>query len=176
MKALRRIIYSWSLLVITFSAIAGDLVVTAQTPNVSVSTRAEGRNFIRLPELRYDFALTLGCPERMPPQSVSLSVADTRVHLGLDSDDLASRSRVEVSIDVPAAQIAPVAVEDFCTRHEGGNQETQSESVIIPSVLSAQAALTCADEERSEMTYASAVLNVLLYCERDGSPAGHSSR
>ena len=36
MKALRRIIYSWSLLVITFSALAGDLVVTAHTPNGSV--------------------------------------------------------------------------------------------------------------------------------------------
>ena len=176
MKALRRIIYSWSLLVITFSTIAGDLVVTAQTPNVSVSTRPEGRNFMRLPGLRYNFALTMGCPERMPAQWISLSVADTRVVLDLDSDDLGSRSRVEVSIDVPAAQIAPIAVEDFCTRHEGGNLEAQSESVIIPAVLSAQAALTCADEERSEMTYASAVLNVLLYCERDGSPAGHSSR
>ena len=86
-------------------------------------------------------------------------------------------SRVEVSINVPAAQIAPVAVEGFCTTGDDGEQQgTVARSLTIPSVLSAQAALTCADDESTEITYASASLDVLLRCVPEDEPATGSIR
>ena len=154
--------------------LAGDLEVSADTPEIEVSTRPAGRNFMQLPALRYDMVLTTNCPAQFAARAVSLSIADTRI--ALDADRLNQGSRVEVSISVPAAQIAPVAVEGFCTADEGEQASTVARSLKIPSVLSAQAALTCADDQATEITYASAALDVVLRCVPDDEPEARSSR
>ena len=148
---------------------AGDLEVSASTPDVEVSTRPAGRNFMRLPALRYDVVLTTNCPDLLSARSVSLSIADTRI--ALDAERLNEGPRLEISISVPAAQIAPVAVAGFCTDDDGEPAGPGARSVRIPSVLSAQAALTCADDESTEITYASTSLDVLLRCEVEEEPA-----
>lgn len=149
---------------------AGELGLSANTPEVRVSTRPEGRNFINLPLLRYDFILTPSCPARSAIESVSLSIADTRV--SLDRKELTPGPRLELSIDVPAAQIAPVAVENFCTAHSDGQSRELRESLTIPALLSAQAALLCMTEDGGEMSYASKSLDVLLRCEARDEPGG----
>ena len=65
-------------------AAAGDLEVTASTPDVEVSTRPAGRNFMQLPTLRFDMVLNASCPDPLTAQAVSLSIADTRVALGAE--------------------------------------------------------------------------------------------
>ena len=84
-------------------AAAGDLDVSASTPDVNVSTRPAGRNFLRLPGLRYDFVLNAECPVALSVQAISLSIADTRV--ALNADELVAGPRLEVSVAVPAMQI-----------------------------------------------------------------------
>ena len=174
MSSFRRLIPLALLLCCPAMSLAGDLEVSANTPDIEVSTRPAGRNFMRLPALRYDMVLTTACPALFSARAVSLSIADTRI--ALDADRLNESSRVEVSISVPAAQIAPVAVEGFCTDDDGEQASTVARSLKIPSVLSAQAALTCADEETTEITYASAALDVILRCEPSDEPAEPSSR
>lgn len=144
---------------------AGELEIAASTPDVEVSTRAAGRNFMQLPSLRYDMVLATSCPERFSARALSLSIADTRI--ALDAGNMSDGPPFEVSISVPAAQIAPVAVEDFCTEDDGEAPDSVAQTLTIPSLLSAQAALTCTSDESTEITYASASLDVLLRCAPD---------
>jgi hypothetical protein len=152
--------------------LAGELDVSASTPDVEVSTRPEGRNFMRLPSLEYQFVLTANCPAALSARSVSLSIADTRV--ALEEHELDQTGRLELSVSVPAMQIAPVAVNNFCTRVDEEPEQIQQTSLRIPAVLSVQAALTCGGEEGSEVTYASRSLDVVLRCELREDAAIHS--
>ena len=144
---------------------AGELEMAAGTPDATVSTRPAGRNFMRLPGLVYDFAIRASCREGLQPQSVSLSIADTRITLG--PGRLADEQPINVAVKVPAAQISPVALDRFCVRDPGDDTAADSSPVRIPAVLSAQGALLCADESSSEMIYASASLDVNLHCQQE---------
>lgn len=149
-------------LALTAIAGAGELGVSASTPEVSISTRPAGRSFLRLPSLQYEFVLETDCPSGLQAESLSLSIADTRISNTISTD---SSSRIELSVNVPATQIGPIAVDQFCSDSsaaDGGPHTLQ-----IASVLSAQAALLCAGDSGSEMTYESKSLDVLLRCEND---------
>ena len=91
---------------------ADDLKVAADTPEVTVSTRPPGRNFLRLPDLNYRFIVEASCRDSMSPAAMSLSVADTRVTIPVSVAD--SGPRHEISVTIPASQIGPVAVNEFC--------------------------------------------------------------
>ncbi|MDH3439810.1 MAG: hypothetical protein OEM63_03585 [Gammaproteobacteria bacterium] len=144
---------------------SGELGLTANAPEVSIPTRPDGRNFMRLPELEYNIVADMLCPDGLARESLSLSIADTRVTRAIDAE---TGSRLELSVRVPAAQIGPVAVNQFCTAENvaAGGRRT----LRIPSVLSAQAALLCVSETGREMTYASAPLDVMLLCESADQP------
>jgi hypothetical protein len=154
------------------SAQAGELELSANTPDISIQTRPAGRNFMRLPSLEYAFTIETSCPADLEPESVSLSIADTRIVL--DAGDLAANRSISVSVTVPAAQIGPVALNRFCA-HGADEEARNSDSFVrIPSVLSAQAALICAGESASEITYASENLGVILHCEQPAESETHA--
>ena len=98
------------LLLAVTDAEAGELQVSAETPDVTIETRPAGRNFIRLPDLDYVFTIEAECTVNLEPTSISLSIADTRI--SLDADQVAAARPVRVSVSVPAAQIGPVAMEN----------------------------------------------------------------
>ena len=150
-------------------ASADRLDVSAGTPEVTISTRTAGRNFLQLPVLRYEFVVNLACSEAGRATSLSLSIADTRVTLG--PDRLAGESPVTVEMSVPADQIAPVAVAGFCV--DDGANPAAARSLTVHAVLSAQASLLCASEDASRMTYASRALDVVIHC---AAPDGATSR
>ena len=141
---------------------ADDLKVAADTPEVTVSTRPPGRNFLRLPDLNYRFIVEASCRDSMSPAAMSLSVADTRVTIPVSVAD--SGPRHEISVTIPASQIGPVAVNEFCVA--GDDASPAVAGMRIPAVLSAQAALTCASETQRQITYAAASLDVVLRCEQ----------
>lgn len=152
---------------------ADELGLAANTPEVGISTRPGGRNFMRLPALRYEFVADTRCSAGLAPGTLSLSIADTRVTRELDID---SGSRIELSVNVPAAQIGPIAVDRFCTADNSGSGQDDRRTLRIPAVLSAQAALLCVSESTSEMTYESESLDVLLRCDIANEPETHSIR
>lgn len=142
------------------TAWADDLRLSANTPEVGISTRPDGRNFMRLPALEFNIVADAQCPNGLARESLSLSIADTRVTNRINDE---AGPRLEFSVMVPAAQIGPVAVDQFCTAE--GAAAGVRRTLRIPSVLSAQAALLCVSEDDSKMTYASQPLDVLLHCE-----------
>lgn len=145
-------------------AAGAELDVSADTPDVDVSTRPAGRNFLSLPTLRFNFVIAARCPGPGEPVSFSLSVADTRV--SLDADRLEADGPLEFAVTVPASQIGPVAVDDFCAIDAG--ERMSEDAMRIPAVLSAQVSLLCESDAGSKMTYASESLDVTLHCETGG--------
>lgn len=157
----------------TSIAWADELALSANTPEVSISTRPAGRNFMRLPALKYDFAVDASCGDGLSPESLSLSIADTRVTNSLNND---TGPRVELSVNVPASQIGPIAVDQFCSTDSTDSGEDGHATLRVPAVLSAQAALMCFSESGNEMTYASESLDVLLRCDTEDESETHSIR
>ena len=156
-----------SLLAVTSPASAGDLEVSANTPVVGISTRPAGRNFMRLPGLEYLFAIDARCPAELQPSSITISIADTRV--SLSGADLSAPMPLRIPVSVPASQIGPIAVDQYCTVNEPQRRDPTAPDLTIPAVLSAQVSLLCAAESGSEMTYASSSLDVVLQCVPEAS-------
>ena len=147
-----------------FAQDAGVLNVNADVPNVAVSARPAGRDFISLPTLRYVFEITQRCRSGFEPASLSLSVADTR--RSVTPDALSAPAPIALEMTIPAGQIGPIAIADFCVAQADAAVLTQGpvETLRIPAVLSLQAALLCAAETDSHMLYASSSLDVTLNC------------
>lgn len=165
-----RLLISTFLLVATISSPADEsdsLSVAANVPTVSVAPRDVGRNFMRLPALEYLFEIRASCSDGRVPKSVSLNVADSRKSLA--ADQIVDGGPTELSLQVPASQIAPLVVENFCISLTGEDADAASDArkqVSISSALSAQASLLCESEDDKAMTYVSRPLDVSLVCER----------
>ncbi len=143
-----------------------SLSVVANSPTVSVAPRDPGRNFLRLPTLEYVFEVRAKCSNGRLPKSLSLNVADSRSSLA--ADKIVNDGPTEISLQVPASQIGPLVVEDFCVAAAEEDDEPLSDvqtQVSIPAALSAQASLLCEGEDEKAMTYVSQTLDVSLVCE-----------
>ncbi len=171
-----------TLLALTCACVGGpradnSLSMHADTPEVSVESRATKRSFLRLPTLQYAFRFDAVCSANLKPVSLLLSVADTRKTL--DANEIEANATTAVSLSIPASQIAPVAIQGFCeqvdSREDGGGQRRQrNEYMTIPAALSAQASLRCASESGEQTVYVSWPLDVKLICRRQ--PAAISLR
>ena len=150
------------------------LLVTADTPLVPLLPRNPGRNFVRLPTLEYKFEIRAHCSDSRSPALLSLNVADTRK--SLPAGQIISDGPTEIRLRIPASQIAPIVIEDFCVvqLEEVGDSSAAPTQITIPAALSAQASLLCEGDEDKAMTYVSRPLDVLLVCER-ASGDGDSS-
>ena len=158
-------------------AVARDfLSVAANAPAVNIAPRNPGRNFVRLPTLEYEFEIHSRCTDSRTPESISLNVADT--HESLQADKIANDGPTRLSLRIPASQIAPLVVEDFCIVSGEDDDDAASDArsrslsqsqITIPAALSAQASLLCANGDDKAMTYVSRTLDVSLVCERSAN-------
>ena len=155
------------------SAVAKDsLTVVANSPTVTIEPRNPGRSFLRLPALEYEFEIRTYCVENRSPESLSLNVADTRRSLA--AGQIISDGPTRVSLRIPASQIAPLVVEDFCLLKNEENGESVAETparITIPAALSAQASLLCEGDEDKAITYVSRTLDVSLVCDESTEAA-----
>jgi hypothetical protein len=150
---------------------SGSLTIGADTPVVMAEPREAGRSFMRLPSLNYSIEIDARCPVGLMPRSISLSVADTRKSLVVA--DISTETATTTEFSIPASQIGPVAVDNFCITRTEDEELSQStdissdtrESLTITSVVSLQASLLCANDAGSHMTYASMPLDITLVCE-----------
>ena len=144
-----------------------SLSIVANAPAVSLAPRDPGRNFVRLPTLEYLFAIQTHCSDSRSPESLSLNVADTRKSLA--ADQITSDGPTEISLRIPAGQIAPLVIENFCVVQLEENGDGISDAptqLTIPAALSAQVSLLCEGDEDKTMTYVSRTLDISLVCER----------
>jgi len=144
-----------------------SLSIGTDAPVVPLSLRAPGRHTLRLPSLEYSFAIQTRCSANRSPESLSLSVADTRKSFLVD--EIAAQGATEFKLRIPAGQIPPLVIEGFCVARDSGSRERNDDSrdrVTIPAALSAQASLLCTSDGDSRMTYTSQPLDIALVCER----------
>ena len=147
------------------TAARDTLSVAADTPAVPLSPRSPGRNFVRLPTLEFRFEIRTHCSDGRSPEALSLSVADTRK--SLSAGQIISDGQTEISLRIPASQIAPLVVEDFCVVQVAENGDRISEAptqITIHAALSAQASLLCEGDEDKAITYVSQPLDISLVC------------
>jgi hypothetical protein len=149
-----------------------SLTITANTPVALISPRQASRKFIRLPSLEYAFEIRARCLKNRKPTSLLLSVADTRKIL--DAEDMSSGPSVEATLRIPAAQIGPIAVEDFChvADENAAGDNSVTEELTISAALSAHASLRCESESDQSVIYVSQPLDVNLICERPDQRQG----
>jgi hypothetical protein len=150
-----------------------DLTLSADTPTAQVEPRSAERAPLVLPELEYNFSIQVNCHDNLEAASISLAVADTR--RTFDHTQIASGELNAFSLRIPANQIAPVVIADFCITPTDGSQDPATTGRQLPmtlrSALSAQASLLCVAEGHQSMKYASAALDVQLVCEHRGGEA-----
>lgn len=152
-------------------AASGRLELAVEPPVIVVPATAPGRRFIDLPALEYRFEVQAACTGSRTPRALSINVADSRV--ALSGAALGERAGAELILNVPARQLAPIAVDDFCVAAREGTAAgdeavsatfAPSRLLTVPDVVSAQASLVCGDEQGSDISYVTKPLAVTLAC------------
>lgn len=150
---------------LALAAKAGEeprLLVSASVPVVELIPRSSNAPLIRLPKLSFDFRIRSSCAEGLNIQSVMISVADTRKKIM--ADKLANQDEAIIPMTIPAKQIAPVNVADFCRSGSTDGNDFDPGLKTVAGALSAQASMLCADETQEQVTFVSASLDVSLSC------------
>lgn len=141
------------------SAVADDGVIVAARETVAVVLpRSADLALVNLPALEFALRAAIRC--KGDPVSLTFSIADT--FTTLDAESLADRRAAETTLTVPARQLALVASSRFCLTDD---DESTSE-LLVPGMATAHASLTCRDDDRHTVHFASAPLQVRLSCER----------
>lgn len=143
-----------------------SLTVVANIPVALIQPRRGNGKFIRLPTLEYSFEIRARCKLNRKPTSLLLSIADTRK--SLDAADISWEPPVELTLRIPAEQIGPIAVEDFChaANEDIASNDNTKNQLTIYAALSAHASLRCESESDQHVNYVSKTLDVNLVCER----------
>ena len=142
--------------------------IRSSTPSVVLAPRTYGR-FIRLPSLEIEFKVRPSCPRGSQPQSVTLSVADTRKSIGVEN--LTARQISTITLQVPGKQIAPIAAADFCRISDDDRSVFEGRELTFADALTAHASLRCSADSDDSITYVSHALNVNIRCEEDDTEA-----
>lgn len=134
-------------------------------PAVAVLTMQQGgRNLVRLPDIEFRLGISMYCADGGQPESLSVTIADTQTTLR--AEELQTNGTVDVSMRVPAKQMAPLALQGFCI-----DPASEGESVLIASVLAAQVSLRCARADTESIVFAAEALDIRVDCVRAASPA-----
>ena len=165
MKLFPALVKTAAVAVLALPVIAADdarLSIAANTPEVDLTPRSAGRSFIRLPRLHYEFQVRTRCARGKDLESVMISVADTRKRFA--GELLGDGMQSKLAMSVPAKQIAPLNIAEFCSTDSPGDKDAGLVRKTISGALSVQASMLCADAMGEQLTYASASLDVSLNC------------
>ena len=152
-----------------------DIGIAADVPTVTVMARAPSRTSVRLPSLTYALTLTIDCAASWQPDSVSVSVADSRA--SFVTEQLQTGGKLILELRIPANQLAPLRIEEFCI--DDGNSDSgvaDRDTITVPGVVSAQASLRCATESEQSIKYVTVPLDVVLECAATEDAANRKSQ
>lgn len=142
-----------------------DRLSVAAEPAVAVIALQEGgRKLVQLPELEFLLSVSPRCAANGRPESVSITIADTR--MTLRGEALQAAATVDVPVRVSANQLAPFVLQEFCL-----DAAAEGDSITLASVLSAQASLRCARGEQQSIVFAAEPLDIQVHCIRSASAA-----
>lgn len=156
------------------AAAEGELEIVATAATAVITPSGKGRRPVDLPSLRYSFHLLHECASSFIPQSLTLTIADSHRFLGKGELE-GARGVARVSLDIPASQLAPVILSDFCAATDAAEGDTGTALKTMPSLLSAAASLQCASAAGQRTIYSVAPLDVVLVCKAVPSAAQEAS-
>ena len=138
----------------------GELRVEFETPVASITPRTTDRP-INLPSLTYVVRAEASCPDTQTAESVSISIADTRITVSP-----VEAEAVEETIRVSNKQLGPVAVEGFCLAASDSDTGSDTQDLLnIDGALTAHLSLRCVGENSETISYSTTPLNVTLSCD-----------
>lgn len=133
------------------------LRISAEPAVAVLAVQQGGRNLVHLPELEFVLSLSPHCAESGQPESLSVTIADTRTTVR--GEELQAMTTVDVTMRVSAAQLAPFALREFCV-----DPAAEGESILLTSALTAQASLRCARVEEQSIVFAAEPLDIRVDC------------
>ena len=140
------------------------LSVDAEPAVAVIALHEGGRKLVQLPELEFVLSVSPRCAANGRPESLSITIADTRATLR--GEALQDASAVDVPVRISANQLAPLALQEFCT-----DPAAEGDSITLSSALTAQASLRCARGEQQSIVFAAEPLDIRVYCIRSESTA-----
>jgi hypothetical protein len=172
MKQLRVPILLAACLCLTTELFAADdaLTLHAKETSAQLAPREQGPQQVSLPSLEFSLLATIACPSGTNVESVTVSIADTHKRFG--PDEIPDKSALDARISVPANQIAPVTVSDFCVSEEPGDKN----GLLVPGVATAQVSMRCRSENELSVYFNSAVLPIRLHCVFDKNQGASTDR
>lgn len=146
-----------------------SLGVDADPAVVAIKPLAEGRKLIKPPALEFLLRIDAECDVSAEITSISISIADTQK--ALTSTDLSEATTIATRIAIPARQVSPIAVEDFCPM----GSPAAGDELVVRDALTAHVSLRCTSEAGESITYASRALDVMLQCDAAVNVQGETS-
>jgi hypothetical protein len=146
-----------------------SLGVDADPAVVAIKPLTEGRRLIRPPALEFLLRIDAECDANAEIASISISIADTQK--ALTSPDLSEAAPIATRITIPARQLSPIAVQDFCPMES----PAAGDELVIRDALTAHVSLRCTGEAGETITYASRALDVMLHCDAAADVQGEPS-
>lgn len=140
------------------------LRVSAEPAVAVIALQESGRKLVPLPEVEFRLSVSPDCASGGRAESLSITIADTRQTL--DEKELQSAESVDVVMRVPASQLAPLALGEFCV-----DPVSEGESVLITSALVAQTSLRCSRDEDLSIVFAATPLDIRVDCIHSGATA-----
>lgn len=142
----------------------GQLRVEFETPVASVTPRTTDRPII-LPSLTYVLRAEANCPQLQTAESVSISIADTRITIS-PSESKSEAESVEETIRISNKQLGPIGVGSFCRADSDSDADPDTRNLLqIEGALTAHMSLRCVGENSETISYSTAPLGVTLQCD-----------
>lgn len=126
----------------------------------------DGRNLIRLPGIEFHLHLAPYCAYSGKPESLSITIADTR--RTLREEDLQAAQTIDAAVLIPASQLAPFALQGFCV-----DPASEGDSTLISAALAAQVSLRCGRRSESSVVFAAESLDIRVDCVRSAADAAN---
>lgn len=133
-----------------------ELTVQAVEAVAQIAPRQAGQRQIEVPQVSFSLQTRFACMGNAVPELLSIGIADTLYrHVPVEGQ----RSLLAI-IEVPAKQIAPVNIGNFCVA--GGTSATAE--LLLPGIATAQVSLRCDRHAPPILQVTSVPLPLRLIC------------
>jgi hypothetical protein len=142
-----------------------DMLQVDAEPAVAVlAVQQDRRSLMHLPDIGFRLGIAAYCANGGQPESLSITIADTK--RTLRAEDLQGIRTIDISMRVPARQIAPIALQEFCV-----DRASEGDSVLVTSALAVQASLRCSRGDDQSIVFAAEPLDIRVDCIRSADSA-----
>lgn len=135
------------------------LAVEASPAAAEITPRPSPRGYLSLPTLEFALTINATCNSDGSPESVTISVADTRNRVPVDGD-----VPLELKLSLPSQQASPIRAEGFC---RDDDKSATDRILHVDDAFTARLSLRCQDEDGQSVVYATVPLAVTLTCKQD---------